>query len=119
MIAMRWRIWAAVPIFAATAAVGAQPQRVPNLNVKSTCHSSGSMQDQAADACMKDELGAKDELSKMWSRIPTQIRQTCIDEVKIGGSPSYVELLTCAQMNEWSKIPPSTTPSAAAGAKLR
>ena len=25
------------------------------------------------------------------------------DEVHIGGSPSYVELLTCAQMNQWSR----------------
>lgn len=68
---------------------------------------------------MRDELGAKDELSKMWSKIPTDIRATCIDEVKIGGSPSYVELLTCAQMNEWSKTSPNTSPSDASGVAKR
>lgn len=111
MRAMRWVVIGLVPLMMAAA-----PQRVPNLNVRSTCHASGSLQDQAEDACMKDELGARDELSKMWGRIPANIRTTCIDEVKIGGSPSYVELLTCAQMNEWSKAPPNTSPSDAAGA---
>ena len=111
MMSARWVIVALAP-----ALLAAAPAGVPNLNVKSTCHSSGSLQDQAADACMKDELGAKVELSKMWTRIPANVRKTCADEVRIGGSPSYVELLTCAQMNEWSKARPDTSPSGAAGA---
>jgi hypothetical protein len=46
----------------------------------------------------------------MWKRVPRDVRQTCLDEVKIGGSPSYVELLTCSQMNEWSRLPPGAQP---------
>ena len=95
--------------------MAAAPASVPNLDVKSTCHARGTPQQQAKDACMQDERGAKRELQGMWGRIPANIRQTCLDEVKIGGSPSYVELLTCSQMNEWSRLPPGKAPAAATG----
>ena len=55
---------------------------------------------------MRDENGAKAELATMWSKVPGDVRRTCLDEVKIGGSASYVELLTCSQMNAWSRTPP-------------
>ena len=52
---------------------------------------------------MKDEQGARGEIAKTWGGLPSDIRKSCTDEVHIGGSPSYVELLTCAQMNQWSR----------------
>lgn len=89
---------------------------VPNLDVKGTCHARGTAEQIAKDSCMQDELGAKKELDKMWGRVPANVRRTCLDEVHIGGSPSYVELLTCSQMNEWSKQTPNTqAPNAATG----
>ena len=118
MMIPRLLLVAAIPLLLA-----AGRGSVPNLDIKTTCHASGVSSlgsggiDQSEDACLRDEHGAHDELVKMWPKVPAAIRETCSNEVRIGGSPSYVELLTCAQMNEWSKIPPQTAPSPAAGAK--
>ena len=81
----------------------ASPNDVPSLDVDGTCHKGGVGEKTAQDACMKDEQGAKMELAKAWGGLPGDIRKSCTDEVHIGGSPSYVELLTCAQMNQWSR----------------
>jgi hypothetical protein len=39
----------------------------------------------------------REQLSKIWSQIPIGSRQLCTD-VATGFSPSYVELLTCLEM---------------------
>lgn len=90
---------------------------VPKLDVRATCNSRGTTELAGSDACMRDELGAKAELVKMWPKVPAGIRKSCLDEVNIGGSASYVELLTCSQMNEWSRTPPG--PAAAGGPARR
>jgi hypothetical protein len=86
--------------------IAATKTGVPRLDVRATCNSRGTTELAGSDACMRDENSAKDELTKMWPKVPANIRKSCIDEVNIGGSASYVELLTCSQMNEWSRMPP-------------
>jgi hypothetical protein len=94
--------------------IAAGPSGVPRLDVESTCRSRGSTELAASSACMRDERSARDELGKMWGKIPADVRRNCLEEVKIGGLPSYVELLTCSQMNEWSRNPaPAGTDRAA------
>jgi hypothetical protein len=68
---------------------------------------------------MRDENGAKAELASLWPKVPGDVRRSCLDEVKIGGSASYVELLTCSQMNAWSRTPPGTAGTGAAAAPAR
>jgi hypothetical protein len=114
MSPIRFLTFAAIPFLLAAA-----PDRVPELDVRSTCRSSGTVQNGSADACLNAELGAKKELARDWTKIPAAVRQSCTDEVRIGGSPSYVELLTCAQMNEWRKASAGTAPSEAATAPRR
>ena len=75
----------------------------PQLDIRKTCNSRSQDMDSTAAACMRDETSAKAELRRSWKTIPAATRRTCLDEVRIGGLPSYVELLTCAQMNQWSR----------------
>jgi hypothetical protein len=48
--------------------------------------------------CKKDEIDAKDQLTKSWSQYDASAKKTCIEESSIGGERSYVELLTCLEM---------------------
>ena len=49
------------------------------------------------DAPTDAERTAREELSKTWSQIPIDSRQLCTD-LSTDSSPSYVELLTCLEM---------------------
>jgi hypothetical protein len=109
----------ATSLVLAGAAAAAPRSPFPQLDIRKTCGSRTADMDSTIDACMRDETAAKNELGGSWAKIPAATRQTCLDEVKIGGLPSYVELLTCAQMNEWRKASAGTAPSEAATAPRR
>ena len=52
----------------------------------------------SVDACTKDEIDAKNELTKRWSEYGASEKKSCTGEASIGGDKSYVELLTCLEM---------------------
>jgi hypothetical protein len=58
---------------------------------------SGSGDDQG---CINDETDAQRELSRTWFDFKPGSRSTCTQETNIGGAPSYVELLTCLQLDK-------------------
>lgn len=103
-------VLAAVPIPA-----GARSRRtpdspyggVPNLDVKTSCSdaqkfSSGSGdKDTAYKGCMQDEMSAKGELAKRWSSFKGKDKQDCVEQSR-NPSPSYVEVLTCLEMDSGS-----------------
>ena len=78
--------------------------RVPELDVKSSCNdaqkfsSGGGSQDSAFKGCMQDEMTAKDQLAKRWSAFKVKDKQTCVEQAR-APSPSYVEVLTCLEMD--------------------
>jgi hypothetical protein len=47
---------------------------------------------------VRDEMQARTQLGKQWPGFDAQRREMCVQEASIGGSPSYVDLLTCLQM---------------------
>ncbi len=76
-------------------------QQLPRFDVEATCRTAPRLL--AADAnpyegCMQDERDAERQLQEMWSGAAAADRETCVGEAQIGGSPSYVDLLTCLQM---------------------
>jgi hypothetical protein len=95
--------------------IAAGKASVPQLDVRATCNSRGTTELSGSDACLRDERGARQELVRLWPTVPADVRRSCLDEVRIGGAASYVELLTCSQMNAWSRNPPSAAGSPAAG----
>ncbi|MEZ5786262.1 MAG: hypothetical protein R3D62_07275 [Xanthobacteraceae bacterium] len=74
---------------------------LPNFDVKKSCSSVaklGLSVSQTPDACIKDEENARDQLKEKWNTFPAADRSRCISTTEIGGTPSYVEVLTCLQI---------------------
>jgi hypothetical protein len=105
-------------IFAA--AVGTQllmpvSDTVPKLNVEATCKDSveadkamGLALPQSFDKCMSDENSALEQLRPIWSSYSQTIQDSCRGEATAAGNASYVDLLTCLQMNDSTSTMPVT-----------
>ena len=83
----------------------AAAQQLPRLDIEATCRTAPRLL--AADAnpfegCMQDERDAERQLQGMWSGAAAAHRETCAGEAQVGGSPSYVDMLTCLQMAQGS-----------------
>jgi hypothetical protein len=48
--------------------------------------------------CAADERRARAQLRTQWPRFRAADKMQCIGEADIGGTPSYVDLLTCLQL---------------------
>ena len=81
---------------------------MPNYNINRSCKldadaTVGLTVDQSVNACVSDEQKARGELAGQWSKFPASGRASCASLENIGGTPSYVSLLTCLQMGQWDK----------------
>jgi len=79
---------------------------VPVFDVTRTCKldlaaTAGLSDDQSVKACIRDEKRAQQQLGSQWSKYPAASKAQCIPQESIGGTPSYVSLQTCLQMNRW------------------
>ena len=73
----------------------------PKLDVEATCrraHASMAGQEDTYKNCLRAELAAQKELAKKWSTFKTGSIATCLAGAKIGGAPSYVQLVTCLEL---------------------
>lgn len=75
----------------------------PKLDVESTCKAAQraqvSISDNASlEGCLQSERGAQKELKKNWGKYPGSAKNQCSQQFKAGGSPSYVELVTCLEL---------------------
>jgi hypothetical protein len=90
----------ALLLFGTGAALAGSP---PKLDVQATCRRAQPLsgaEKSAYQGCMNDETDAQKELVKTWSSFKGGAQATCVQETKIGGAPSYVELLTCLQLDK-------------------
>ena len=71
---------------------------VPAYDVSPACRAAVTVMPGSFEACMKDEQGARAQLAASWDRFSGPQRDSCVQTESMGGSPSYVELLTCLQM---------------------
>ena len=79
---------------------------VPSLDVRGSCSdaqkfSTGDDKNMAYKGCMQDEQSAKDELARRWSSFKSADRSNCVEQARFP-SPSYVEVLTCLEMDSGS-----------------
>jgi hypothetical protein len=94
-------------------------EAVPTLKVEASCRAAGiegMMTGRTADSCMNDENSARDDLKKAWASFSADDRSHCLSMVSTGGSPSYVELLSCLEMSRDAKLiakgqPPAQMPA--------
>ena len=86
--------------------VVAVADRMPNFDITRSCRldvaaTTGLSVDQSMKSCVNDEQQAKKQLAGQWSKFPAPSRASCMSQESIGGTPSYVSLLTCLQMGQW------------------
>jgi hypothetical protein len=81
---------------------------MPKSNLDKICQSAkvgalpGEDQASAYQACMQDERAARDELRQRWTKFSAAARATCAESGQL--SFSYVELLTCLEMQAGSEF---------------
>ena len=56
--------------------------------------------------CADDETQARDTLQAEWTRFTPIAKRQCYEEANIDSNPSYVELLTCLEMERDVRNPP-------------
>jgi hypothetical protein len=87
--------------------------RVPELNIKALCKARSdaakvlrSTPDQSIADCVHDEEAAKQQLSTLWASTPAPLRNQCEGDARSLGTMSYLDLLTCMQMADDTKLDP-------------
>ncbi|HMK79463.1 MAG TPA: hypothetical protein VK438_07415 [Xanthobacteraceae bacterium] len=79
-------------------AVAAEPQ-VPRLDVTPTCRPLDKGELQLDEKrCRESENEAREQLVRVWSSFPAADRAECTTAATMGGTASYVELITCLEM---------------------
>jgi hypothetical protein len=75
---------------------------IPHFNIEATCRAAPSLQggiQKPYQSCLEEEKTARAQLEKVWTMHTTQQRTECVSLEGVGGgSPSYVEVLTCLEM---------------------
>jgi hypothetical protein len=83
-------------VFAGMAAAYARVD-VPNFDVRPSCRESTVLD------CLAQEQIAHKVLMEKWLQFEEQDKTRCAEEAKYAGAPSYVEWLTCLQINEHAR----------------
>ncbi len=78
----------------------------PKLDVTESCNAAARGALSAGrdrEACLADEHTAEATLGQSWSKFSDADKTQCIGNVKTGGPPSYVELLSCLEVMKDAK----------------
>ena len=78
---------------------------VPKFDMARSCKLdaaavTGLAVEQPIKNCMNDEQQALQQLGSQWSKFTASSRASCSANESVGGTPSYVSLLTCLQMGQ-------------------
>jgi hypothetical protein len=78
---------------------------LPKFDISRSCKldvaaTAGLTVDQSIKSCINDEQKARQQLAGQWSKFPAASRASCTSQESIGGTPSYVSLLTCLQFGQ-------------------
>jgi hypothetical protein len=79
---------------------------VPKFDVERTCRPAAAattLPGRDSSACQRDEQDARSKLQNDWTQYSSAERSRCAGFVSTGGAPSYVELLTCLEMDKQAK----------------
>ena len=88
--------------------------RVPLINVEQTCKETAETDKamgldlpQSVESCMNDENAARQQIAADWLSYSASVRDSCAQEATIGGTSSYVDLLTCMEMSDPARLTPT------------
>jgi len=82
--------------------------KLPSFDIDRTCKldlsaTAGLTNTQSLKSCTMDESRAKRLLGNEWPSFAPASKSSCISQESVGGTPSYVSLRTCLQMDIWAK----------------
>jgi len=112
---------AAFAVLIADAGVAAD--KVPEINLDKTCRAAVTTgvrvgaNSQDDSACKRDEQDAHTKLNQGWDQFTADERSHCLRLSTLGGSPSYVELLTCLELAKQAHALPSDIQTSGQGGK--
>jgi hypothetical protein len=70
---------------------------VPKFDIARECQFEGGTREMQ-DRCTGDESQARDQLQKEWAQFSASAKTQCNQETSTDSTPSYVEFLTCLEM---------------------
>jgi hypothetical protein len=70
---------------------------VPKFDIARECRGEGGDQEMQK-RCVEDETQARTQLQTEWLQFTSSAKMQCIQETSMDGAPSYVEFLTCLEM---------------------
>jgi hypothetical protein len=76
---------------------------VPKFDIARECQGEGGTKEMLK-RCADDEAAARDQLQTEWIQFSARAKIQCNQETSIDGTPSYVEFLTCLEMERDVKI---------------
>lgn len=97
---------ALLPILVASSHLLLAADRVPQLDVTPSCHAAENaavMPNRSEATCAHSENAARAKLEQEWSQFTAQQQGHCIRLSALGSSPSYIELLTCLELDSAAK----------------
>lgn len=104
-MAFPFHVIVAVPLAIAVA------DELPKFDTSKSCKAAFSAYtgvDKARyDTCLKEETDAGAQISSTWAQWPARDRAHCAQLAALGGTPSYVEMLTCLQIARDTKTLPT------------
>ena len=92
---------ALLPVLLLSSQIVLAADPVPKFDIGPSCRSAGAaavMATRNTASCEQDENNARATLEKEWSQFTPLDHADCTRLMTSGGSPSYVELLTCLEM---------------------
>ena len=104
---------ALLPILLATSHIVLVADTVPKLNYEPSCRAAvatAAIGSRDESACNRDEETARTKLDQVWTQYTPLQRTHCVQLTTLGGSPSYVELLTCLEMAKDASTMPDEMP---------
>jgi len=74
---------------------------VPAFDLKKSCRATEDAAlslGRSVEACISSEEAAREKLQERWAEFPGAKRTECVGVSRIGGLPSYIEVLTCLEL---------------------
>jgi hypothetical protein len=69
----------------------------PKFDIARICQSAGDSNEEQK-RCAEEETQARDTVQTEWTQFTPSAKKQCYEETNIDSTPSYVELLTCLEM---------------------
>ena len=105
------------PILVGSQLLIAAPAGVPSVDIRKTCQAAagamtelmaGSTVQQDLDVCLSSEQAAREQIIKDWATFSSAERTQCVQPSVY--LPSYIEWLTCLEMEKSVRKPNSSSP---------